>query len=86
MPRALFQAILLFISPFVGYTIYLLLRHKQPFRGDFWTNRALYSLALGGLLAVVLGIFTLGLFATRHQGAYVPAHIENGKLVPGRIE
>jgi hypothetical protein len=28
----------------------------------------------------------LGVLAPRHSGAYVPAHIENGTLVPGRIE
>ncbi len=34
----------------------------------------------------VAGMLTFGIFAVRHEGAYVPAHIENGKLVPGRLQ
>jgi hypothetical protein len=31
-------------------------------------------------------MIAFGIFAPRHAGAYVPAHIENGKLVPGRMQ
>jgi len=37
-------------------------------------------------LAAVLGLVFLDAFAPRGQGVYVPAHEENGVLVPGRIE
>jgi len=30
--------------------------------------------------------FSASLFAPRGHGAYIPAHLENGVLVPGRIE
>jgi hypothetical protein len=34
----------------------------------------------------VAGVIVLGLFAPREQGAYVPAHVENGRLMPGHFE
>ena len=43
-------------------------------------------LTLMGLAAAVLGLVTLNLLAPRGHGTYVPAHQENGVLVPGRIE
>ena len=43
-------------------------------------------LTLVGLAAAVLGLAALNVFAPRGQGVYVPAHMENGVLVPGRIE
>ena len=39
-----------------------------------------------GLAIAVTGMIAFGIFAPRHAGAYVPAHIENGKLVPGRMQ
>jgi hypothetical protein len=43
-------------------------------------------LTLIGLAAVVLGLVALNAFAPRGCGVYIPAHVENGVLVPGRIE
>jgi hypothetical protein len=43
-------------------------------------------LTLIGLAAAVLGLFAINVFAPRGRGAYVPAHVENGVLVPGRFE
>jgi hypothetical protein len=31
-------------------------------------------------------MFAFGLSAPRGHGAYVPAHVENGRLIPGHIE
>jgi len=47
---------------------------------------AVSTLALAGLAIAVAGVFAIGLFAPRSQGAYVPAHVENGQIVPGRIQ
>jgi hypothetical protein len=43
-------------------------------------------LTLLGLVIAVIGMFAFGIFADRHLGAYVPAHIENGVVVPGRMQ
>ena len=43
-------------------------------------------LAIVGMATAVASIFIVGGLSERHHGAYVPAHIENGKLVPGRLD
>jgi hypothetical protein len=43
-------------------------------------------MTLLGLAAAVLGLVAVNAFAPRGRGVYVPAHVENGILVPGRIE
>ena len=44
------------------------------------------TVTLIGLVAVLLGLITLGLTAGRGKGAYIPARVENGALIPGHIE
>ena len=86
MLRALLEPALLFGSPFAAYALYLALRLKYPFEVAHWTQSALSTLALIGLAAAVGGIFLFGILADRRQGAYIPAHIENGQLTPGSIQ
>jgi len=42
-------------------------------------------LTIAGLVVAIVGMIMLGL-STRNQGAYVPAHIEDGRLAPGRFQ
>jgi Family of unknown function (DUF6111) len=86
MWRAILEPALLFASPFAAYTIYLVLRRNYPFAMEHWTKSAVSTLTLVGLAIAITGMIAFGIFAPRHKGAYVPAHIENGKLVPGRLQ
>ncbi len=86
MWRILLEPALLFASPFAVYMIYLALRRTYPFTVDHWTHGVASTLALAGLATAAAGMLAFGFFAVRHEGAYVPAHIENGKLVPGRLQ
>jgi hypothetical protein len=86
MWRIILEPALLFGSPFAAYAIYLALRRKYPFEVEHWTRSALSTLVLAGLATAVAGVFAFGLFAERGRGAYVPAHIENGRIEPGRIQ
>jgi hypothetical protein len=86
MWRAILEPAFLFASPFAAYTIYLVLRRNYPFAMEHWTKGAISTLTLSGLAIAVAGMIAYGIFAPRHAGAYVPAHIENGKLVPGRMQ
>jgi hypothetical protein len=86
MWRALLEPVLLFLSPFLAYAAYLGFRRRYPLAANEWTHGALSTLGLIGLVAAAAGMIFFGLFAERHVGGYVPAHIENGKLVPGRIQ
>ena len=85
MWRAYLDTILLFALPFVLYAVFHLLLLRWPFVASLWTRGRVSSLAIAGLVLAVIGILSLGL-GSRETGAYVPAHIENGRLAPGHFE
>lgn len=86
MGRTLLEPLALFLSPFGAYAVYLVLRARYPLEVEHWSSGRVSVLTLIGLAAAVLGLVTLDLIAPRGHGTYVPAHEENGVLVPGRIE
>ena len=73
----------LFVMAVLATTAYFFVRRRYPVGPEHWSNRAIPLLLLFALAAVATAILALGLFADRHEGAYVPARIENGRLVPG---
>ena len=86
MIRALFETVGLFLAPFARFALYLALRLRYPLAVEHWTRGRLSWLALTGLAAATLGLALLTALAPRGHGRYVPAHIENGIIVPGRFE
>jgi len=86
MWRVIERPVLFFALPFIFYAVLLLLRRTTPFASRNWSQGTISMLTLAGLVAAILGVFSFGLFAERHLGAYVPAHIENGRVVPGHLE
>jgi Family of unknown function (DUF6111) len=86
MWRAILEPALLFASPFLAYAVYLALRRNYPLALEHWSKSAVSTLTLAGLVLALGGMLAFGIFAPRHEGAYIPAHIEGGKVVPGRIQ
>jgi Family of unknown function (DUF6111) len=86
MWRVAIEPALLFLSPFIVYIAVQFLRRNSPFATDSWSRATVSTLTLLGLGVAILGVFLFGVSAERHSGAYVPAHIEDGKLVPGKME
>lgn len=86
MLRSLIDAGGLFLVPFVAYALFLGLRRRYPFVLEAWTQGPLATLIVTGLALAVAGALLTGFFADRHRGAYVPAHMQNGVLVPGHID
>jgi hypothetical protein len=86
MGRALLETAGFFLAPFLLFAIYLALRAQFPWAVEHWTRGRLGWLTVAGLGVVVLGLLVLNLTAPRGHGLYVPAHIENGVIVPGRFE
>jgi len=86
MVRDALEPLALFLSPFAVYALYLALRARYPLELEHWTRGRVSVMTLIGLAAAVLGLIALDAFALRGRGVYVPAHVENGVLVPGRFE
>jgi hypothetical protein len=86
MLRTLSEGAALFLLPFVLYAAFLLVRTQLPFVRDAWGDATLVRLTAAGLVLAILGFVVLGLFGDRHLGAYRPAHIENGRVVPGHMD
>jgi hypothetical protein len=86
MGRALFDTFGLFLAPFAAFAIYLMLRARYPLAVEHWTRGRLSWLTLAGLAAAMFGLLLGNVLAPRGHGRYVPAHLENGVIVPGRFE
>jgi len=86
MWRAILEPAALFLSPFVAFAIYLVLRARYPLAIEHWSRGRVSTLTLTGLAIAALGMLLFGLSAPRGHGVYVPAHNENGRLVPGHLE
>ena len=86
MWRPIAESLGLFFLPFLLFALYLGLRLRWPLAIEHWTRGRVASLVFAGLLAALAGLASASLFAPRGHGVYVPAHMENGVLVPGRIE
>jgi Family of unknown function (DUF6111) len=86
MARNVLESLALFLSPFAVYALYIALRAGYPLEVEHWTRGRVSVMALIGLAAAVLGLVAVNAFAPRGRGVYIPAHVENGVLVPGRFE
>ena len=86
MGRTLLEPLALFLSPFAMYALYLMLRARYPLEVEHWTRGRVSLMTLIGLAAAVLGLVAVNALAPRGNGVYIPAHVENGILVPGRFE
>ncbi|HLL26943.1 MAG TPA: DUF6111 family protein [Xanthobacteraceae bacterium] len=86
MSRTLTE-ILLFFAPFAIYAIYLFATDHDAREKEHWRRDVLAALAVAGCLLVIASLVLLAHFGgSPPGGTYTPAHIDNGKLVPGQIK
>ncbi|MGC1356124.1 MAG: DUF6111 family protein [Xanthobacteraceae bacterium] len=84
MIRPIATEVLLFLLPFVAYAAFLLATRSGVFLPDAWTLRRIAGLIIASLVLMAGSFFALAQFSGAPPGStYVPAHIENGKFVPG---
>ncbi len=84
MLRNLIEEILLFLLPFAAFASWLIVTKRNPLDFDHWTGRRFLLTAIG-LAFAIASFFYAFVTAERHSGSYEPAHIEDGRLVPGRF-
>jgi hypothetical protein len=84
MIRTVLTEIGLFLTPFVLYAAFLAATRAGVLQPAAWTMPRLAALAIVSLALVVGSFLLLAQFSGAPPGStYVPAHIEDGKFVPG---
>ena len=84
MIRPAFTEIGLFLIPFAVYALFLVATRSGLLVQSSWPVNVVAKLLLGSLLLVVISFVLLAQFSgAPPNSTYMPAHIENGRLVPG---
>jgi hypothetical protein len=77
MIRPVLTEIAFFLAPFVAYAAFLWFSKTSMFDREYWTPKILMTLVI---------VILIGHFSGAPVGStYEPAHVEDGKLIPGRI-
>jgi Family of unknown function (DUF6111) len=84
MIRPILIEIGLFLAPFVVYATVLIATRADVRRRSAWTMQRVGALLVAALILVVASFVMFAQFSGAPPGStYVPAHIEDGKFVPG---
>jgi len=84
MIRPVLTGIGIFLIPFAIYALFLIATRSGLLVQSSWPVQIVAKLVLGSLLMVVVSFILLAHFSgAPPNSTYIPAHIENGKLVRG---
>jgi hypothetical protein len=84
MIRPAFTEIGVFLIPFAVYALFLVATRSGLMLQSSWPVHIIGKLVLGSLLLVVISFILLAHFSgAPPSSTYIPAHVENGKFVPG---
>jgi len=84
MIRPVLTEVGIFLIPFVAYALFLVATRSGVFVQASWPAHLVAKLVFGSLLLVVVSFMLLAHYSgAPPDSTYVPAHIENGKFVPG---
>jgi uncharacterized membrane protein YczE len=87
MIRVGLTEIALFAAPFVLYGIFLWATRAGVLEPEAWPLTRLVWLAVGAVALMVGSFIYFASFTGAPPGStYVPAHMENGKFVPGTVK
>ena len=85
MIRPVATEILLFVAPFVLYAVFLWATKAGVMDLESWPLSRIAWLSIAALVLVVGSFVYFANFSGAPPGStYVPAHIEDGKFVPGQ--
>jgi len=84
MIRPVLTELGIFLIPFALYACFLLASRSGVFDRTSWPAHIVIKLAIGALLLTIRSLILLAHFSgAPPNSTYTPAHIENGRLVPG---
>jgi hypothetical protein len=84
MIRPAFTEIGIFLIPFAVYAVFLIATRSGLLMQSSWPVHIIAKLALGSLALVIVSFILLAHFSgAAPNSTYIPAHIENGRFVPG---
>jgi hypothetical protein len=88
MIRPFFTEFILFLAPFALYALFLwATKRGGVLEAANWPLTRVLWLAMAAFLMVIASFIVLANWGRIPPGStYVPAHIENGKLVPGETK
>jgi hypothetical protein len=84
MIRPAFTEVGIFLIPFAVYALFLLASRAGLLAPNSWPLHVVARLAVIAMVLVVLSFVLLAHFSMAPPNStYVPAHMENGRFVPG---
>jgi hypothetical protein len=84
MIRPALTEIGVFLIPFAVYALFLIATRSAVLAHKSWPIHLVARLVLGSLVLVGASLILLAQFSgAPPNSTYIPAHVENGKLVPG---
>ena len=84
MIRPVLMEIGIFLVPFAIYAAYLIANRVDFMIAASWPAHIVMRLSLAALVLVVVSFVLLAHFSgAPPDSTYIPAHIENGRLIPG---
>ena len=87
MIRPAFTEIGIFLIPFGVYALFLIATRSGLLVQTSWPLLVVARLAIGAMLLVIASFILLAHFSIGSPNStYIPAHVENGKFVPGKTQ
>ena len=87
MIRPVLTEVGIFLIPFAVYALFLIATRSGMWVPASWPPHIVAKLVLGSLILIVISFVLLAHFSGgAPNSTYVPAHIENGKFIPGVVK
>jgi hypothetical protein len=84
MIRPILTEVGIFLIPFALYAVFLIATRAGVLSSSSWPAHLIAKLSLVALVLVAISLVLLAQFSgAPPDSTYIPAHIENGKLVDG---
>jgi hypothetical protein len=86
MIRPVLTELALLLAPFAAYALFLWLTRANLLERAAWPPKIIIGLSIVAVALLLGGFLVFAHFSGAPPGStYVPAHLEDGRLVPGEV-